>query len=198
MPTDTWNSDSRSRRPNGKDALAGIKTGETPRLQRPALNDQLTAAEIFHDHEIAIAVGVEPLLSRESGHDDIRALLVAEAHHLEGRGAGAVDRAVGFLVGVELVNDVNRLSRHAESRHESVVGHDRFVFQAGAGDQVVELHAEKDFPLVAQLAGEFLGHPVKILPLIQRPLEKITKLGVNRVRVIVAQEAEAGVDLLLY
>ena len=179
-------------------ALAVVEPREAARLERASLHDEAACAEVFHDHQIAEAVGVEPLAGLEAGHHHIGVLLVAEAHHLEWRGSGAVDRGVRLLVGIQLVNDVDRLRGHAEPRHEGVIRDHRLVFQPGPGDEIVKLHAEQDFSLVAQLAGKFLGHLVEVLPLVQSAPEEVAQFGIHRLRIVVAQEAQAGVDLLLH
>jgi len=52
-----------------------------------------------------------------------------------------------FLRGVQLINDVDRLRRHPELRHERVKRDDLFLFQPRLGNQIVELHAEHDLAL---------------------------------------------------
>ena len=168
-----------------KHALSCVEACKAARFQGAALNDEGAAAEVFNNDEVAVAVGVQPLVGREVGEHDIVFLLEAEAHHFEGGCAGAVDRGVGFVVSVELVNDIDRLRGHAEARHEFVIGYDGFAFQAGPGDEVVELNAEKDFAFVTQAAGQTLSHGVEILLLLQSIAEQLAELGVNGIRVVI-------------
>ena len=104
---------------------------------------------------------------------------------------------VVLVVGIELINDVDRLRRHAELRHERIIGDDLFLLQPGLRDQVVKLHAEHDLALVVELGGELLGHRIEILLLVKRLAKELSQFGVNGFRIVVAQKAQAGVDFLL-
>ena len=96
-----------------------------------------------------------------------------------------------------MVNDVDRLRRHAEARHEFVIGHDGFAFQPCPGYEVVKLNPKQNLAFVAQATGQTLSHGVEILLLLQRIAEQLAQLGVNGIWVVITQKAEAGVDLLL-
>ena len=72
-------------------ALPGVEACKAAGLQGAALHDECASAEVFDNDEVAVAVGVQPLVRREVGEHDIIVFLEAEAHHFERRGAGAVD-----------------------------------------------------------------------------------------------------------
>ena len=102
-----------------------------------------------------------------------------------------VDRRIRILRRVELVNDVYRLRRHAELRHERIERDDLLLLQTSLRDQVVELNSEHDLALRAQLRAEFLRHGGEILLLVKRLPEQLSQLRVNRLRIIVTQKTEA-------
>ena len=96
-----------------------------------------------------------------------------------------------------MVNDVDRLRGHAEARHEFVIGHDGFAFQPRPSDEVVELNPKQNLAFITQAAGQTLSHGVEVLLLLQRIAEQLAELGVNGIRVVITQKAEARIDLLL-
>ena len=96
-----------------------------------------------------------------------------------------VNRRIRILRRVELVNDVDRLRRHAELRHEGIERDDLLLLQTSLGDQVVKLNAEHDLALRAQLRAEFLPHGGEVLLLVKRLPEQLSQLGVNSLRIIV-------------
>ena len=108
-----------------------------------------------------------------------------------------VDAHVVLVVRIELINDIDGLGSHAELRHERIVGDDLFLLQAGLGNQVVELDSQKNLSLVFEVGGELLSDGVEVLVLVQRIAKKLPQFGINGVRIVVAQEAQARVDLLL-
>jgi hypothetical protein len=59
---------------------------------------------------------------------------------------------------VELVDDIDRLSRHPQLRHERIVGNDLLLLHAGLGDQIIKLNTEHDFPILAHFLGEPFRH----------------------------------------
>ena len=96
-----------------------------------------------------------------------------------------------------MVNDIDGLCGHAQLRHERVKRDDLFLFQAGLRDQIVELDAEHDLAIGAQRGGQLLRHRGEILLFVKRLPKKHAQLGVDGLRVIVAEKAEAGVNFLL-
>ena len=144
-----------------------------------------------------IAKGEQPVASAQALERDIGRAIRAEGNRLERRSAPLIDLLVGVLRGIELVNDIDRLRRHPELRHERVEGDDLVLFQAGLRNQIVELDPEHDLAIRAERGGELLRHRGEILLLVERLAEEHPQLGINGFRIIVAQEAEAGVDLLL-
>ena len=180
-----------------EDTLAVIEAGKVAGLERAALHDEISAAQIFQNHQIAVAVGVEFFPCGEVHQGDIRVFGMSEAHHLERRGSGLVDRHVGLVIRIQLVDNINRLGRHPELRHERIVSNYLILLEASLGDQIVELDAEENLPLVAELAGELLRHFVEILLFVKGVPEKPAEFGINRIRIVVAEEAEAGIDFLL-
>ena len=69
-----------------------------------------------------------------------------------------VKTGIGRFVGVELIDDIDGLRRHAESPREIVVGGNLVGTHAGAGDEIVELDAQQDLAVIAQFRGELDGH----------------------------------------
>ena len=122
--------------------------------------------------------------------------LRAEGDRFERRSAALIDLLVGILRGIQLVNDVDRLRRHPELRHEGVKCDDLFLLQTGLGNQVVELHPEHDLAIGAKRRRELLRHRGEVLLLVKRLPKKHPQLRVDRLRIIVTKEAEAGVDFL--
>ena len=104
---------------------------------------------------------------------------------------------ISLIVGIELVDDIDCLRSHSQPPHEIVIGRHLLGLQSGAVDQIEELHPEQNFPIVAELAGELRRHCSEILLLFQRLPEKLAELGVNRLRIVVAQKAKTRVNLLL-
>ena len=96
-----------------------------------------------------------------------------------------------------MVNDVDRLRRHAQLRHERVKRDDLFLLQARLRNQIVKLHAEHDLAIGAELRRKLLRHRGKVLLLVKRLPKKLAQLRVDRFRIIVAKEPKARVDLLL-
>ena len=96
-----------------------------------------------------------------------------------------------------MINNIDRLRRHAELRHEGVKRDDLLLLQSGLRNQIVKLNAEHDFAFRAQLRGELLRHRGEILLLVKRLPEKFAQLRVNRFRIIVTQKAKARVDFFL-
>ncbi len=139
----------------------------------------------------------EPLVALQSLELHVRGTVRAEGQRLERRLPLLVDAAVGFLGGVELIDDVDRLRRHAELRHERVERDHLRALHAGLRDEVVELHAEHHLALRAQFRRELGGHRAEVLIFVERLAEKLAQLGIDGLRIIVAQEAERRVDLLL-
>ena len=83
---------------------------------------------------------------------------VAERERFERGRAVLVDRRIGILRSIELINDVDRLRRHPELRHERIEGNDLLLLQTGLRDQIVKLNAEHDLALRAQLGSQLLRH----------------------------------------
>ena len=96
-----------------------------------------------------------------------------------------------------MVNNIDRLRRHAELRHERIERDDLFLLQSRLRNQIIKLNAEHDLALRAELRGEFLRHRAEVLLLVKRLPEKFAQLGINRFRIIVTQKAKARVDLFL-
>ena len=96
-----------------------------------------------------------------------------------------------------MINDVDRLGRHAELRHERVKRDDLFLLQARLRNQIVKLHAEHDLAIGAELGRQLLRHRGEILLLVKRLPEELAQLRVDRFRIIVTKEPKARVDLFL-
>ena len=104
---------------------------------------------------------------------------------------------IGLLVGIELVDDIDGLGRHAEAPHEVMVGRYLLNLHPRTGDQIVELHAEQDLAIITQLRGELRRHGPQILLLLESLAEELAEFGVDRLGIVIAQEAEARIDFLL-
>ena len=102
-----------------EDPLAGEDAAEVAVLQNPALHDQVPAGKILENDEILVAIGQDALGLAQPGKQNIAAVRRAKAHHFERRGSLVIDADVVLVVGVELINDVDRLGGHAELRHET-------------------------------------------------------------------------------
>ena len=154
---------------------------------------------VFKQNQVMKAEGHEAFGPLKALECHVGVPIRAESDRFEGRLALLIDGfiRITFIRGIELINDVDRLGGHPELRHEGVKGHDLLLLHAGAADEIVKLHTEHHFPLGAQLRGELLRHGREVLLLVQRLAEKTAQLGIDGFRVIVAQEAERGVDFIL-
>jgi hypothetical protein len=74
-----------------------------------------------------ITKGEEAIGPGEALQGHVRRAVRPERKCLERGGAALVNRGVGILRGIQLVNDVDRLRRHAELRHERIKGDDLFL-----------------------------------------------------------------------
>ena len=88
-----------------------------------------------------------------------------------------------------MINNVDRLRRHAQLRHERIKGDNLFLLEARLRNQIVKLDAQHDLAIGAELRGKFLRHRAEILLLIKRLAEKLAQLGINSFRIIVAKKA---------
>ncbi len=180
-----------------QDALPGIDPAKAAAGQRPAADGDGLRAVILEQDQIVITKGEQPIGSGQALDRDVGRAIRPEGNRLERGSAALVDLLVGILRGVQLINDIDRLRRHPELRHERVERDDLVLLQAGLGNQIVELHPEHDLAIRAERGRELLRHGGEILLLVERLPEKHPQLRINRFRIIVTQEAEAGVDLFL-
>ena len=177
--------------------LAGIDAAEFARFEQSPLDDEALRGEVLQDDQVVVAVGEQPLVGRELAQGHIAPVGIAEGKGLQRGDAVVEERRVGLFVRIELVDDVDRLGGHAELAHEIMVGGDLLRLHPGAGDQVEELDAEQDLPVIAQFEGELGSHDSQILLLLERLPEEPPQLGIDGLRIVVAQESEAGIDFLL-
>ena len=145
-----------------------------------------------------MAVGGEAVFPGQLAHLHVCFRVGAESDHLERRGIRLEKLAArGQCVAVELVNDVDRLRGRAELLHERVIGRHVVRVHPGAMHEVVELDAEEDLAVLAQLVPQLPRHGPEVLLFVQSLAEKLAQFGINRLGIVVTQEPEAGVDLLL-
>ena len=92
-------------------------------------SDEGLGADVFEKDEVLETEGRESVSVGGGFEDDIGGLFASEDETFEGLGGGfgSRDRFFVELAGVELVDDVNRLSGDAEVGHEKVEG-DELVF----------------------------------------------------------------------
>ena len=100
-------------------------------------------------------------------------------------------------VAVELVNDVDGLRRRAQLLHERVVGGHVVGVHSRPVNEVVKLDAEEHFAVLAEFAAQFARHGGEVGLLLQGLPEEGAQLGIDRLRVVVAQEAQTRIDFLL-
>ena len=53
---------------------------------------------------------------------------VTEADQFQWGSPSAENGRIRFVIGIKLVDDIDRLCGHSQSRHEGVVGHDSIIF----------------------------------------------------------------------
>lgn len=106
-----------------------------------------------------------------------------------------INANIVLVVGVQLIDNVNGLGGHPQLRHKRVISNYLFLLKSCLGDQVIELHSQKDLTLVIEIYGELLGNRVEILLFVQGLSEELAQLRIDGVRIIVAEESKAGIDL---
>ena len=122
-------------------------------------------------------------------------MLGRDAQHLQRLTAfGAKVLLQRIVSGIELINDIDRLGRDAQVRHEQVKLDHLPLVRGRSGDQQIELHPEQDFLLHGQTAPQLLGPLIQILGSLQSFEIAATQVGINGFRIVVAQVAETGVD----
>ena len=144
-----------------------------------------------------ITEGEKAIIPRQAFQSHVSCAVRAEGKRFERRRAPLINRSVGIFRSIQLINDVDRLRSHAELRHEGVERDDLLLLQPRLRDQIVKLHAEHDLAIGAELCGKFLRHRAKVLLLVKRLAKKLTQLGVDGFRIIVAKKPEARIDFLL-
>ena len=179
------------------DALAGVDPAERPRPERAAPDDEAFGALVFEKDQVVVSERDEAFLAREALEFHVGDVVGSEGEGFERGLAVLIDRFVGLLVGVELVNDVDGLRRHAQERHKPVVGHHLLLIEPGLGDEVVELDPEHDLAFGAQLVGQLKRHRVEVLLFVERLPKEFAQFRVHRLRVVIPQEPQRRVDFLL-
>ena len=181
-----------------RDALARIDPREFFRPHRASLHGDRVVAEIFHDDQLAVAVGRDAVVAVQLPQLHIDPGPCPEEKHLQRRGIRLEKLGVRRRgVAVELVDDVDGLRARAHLIHERVIGRHVVLAHARPVHQVVELDTEEDFPVVAQFPFELPRRLREVGLLPQGLLEKLAQFRVDRLGIVVAQKTEARVDLLL-
>ena len=129
-------------------ALTRIDATELRGFQQPTLHDQAFGGEILEDDEIVVPVGQELFPGGEILEGDIALCRITEAQHLQ-RGYPLVEKfRISLIVGIELIDNVDGLRRHAEFAHEIMIGRHLFGLEAGSVDEVEELDSEQNFSVI--------------------------------------------------
>ena len=145
-----------------------------------------------------MTVGGKTVFPGQFEHLHVRFRSRAEGNHFERRGVCLEKLATrSQRVAVELVNDVDRLRGRAELLHERVIGRHVVRVHPGTMHEVVELDAEENLAVFAQLVPQLPGHGPEVLLFVQGLAEKLAQFGVDRLGIVVAQESEARIDFLL-
>ena len=171
-----------------QDALTRKDAAKVAVFQHAPLHNQIPGRKILEDDQIFVAISKDALRFAQAGKQNIAAVRWTEANDLKRRGSLVIDADVILVVGVELINDVDRLGRHAQLGHEGIVRDDLFLLQACLGDQVVKLNAEEDLSFVIEVGRELLSDRVEVLMLVQRLAKELSQLGINRVGIVIAQK----------
>ena len=95
------------------------------------------------------------------------------------------------------MDDLDRLRGHPEVLHETVEDRHLLLALLGAGDDVVELHAEHDLLLRGEHPAELLGHRIQVLLLPERFAELPAHVFIDGSGESVPQQPEHGVHFLL-
>ena len=178
------------------DALARIDPAERPGPQGPASDHDSFRALVFEEDQVVVAERHQFFLRSEAAQTDVGGLVASKAQAFQGGLTMLVDRFVGFLARVELVDNVDGLSCHPQLRHEPVVRNHLLLVEACPRNQVVQLDAQHDFSLRAQLGAQLRRHRRQVMLLIERLAEQFAQLGVHGLRVVVPEESQGGINLL--
>ena len=144
-----------------------------------------------------VAVNQQPVAGRQITEKHVRVRFGGKNQCLQRRSAFLEHRRVGRFRGVELINDVNGLCRHADAGHELVERDDLIRLLFGAANEVPELDAKENLAVGAELRVELGRHRVQVRLLVQRLPELFPQLRVNGLGIVVPHETQAGIDLLL-
>ena len=177
-----------------QDSLPRINSAESAAHQRPAAHGNILAAVILEQDQVAIAKRHQPIALRQIFHPHVRFSVARKRERFQRRRAALINRRVGIFGRVQLVNDVDRLRRHAELRHKRIKRDHLFLFQPGLRNEIVKLDAEHDFALGRQLHAQLLRHRRQILLLVKRLPEKLAELGINGFGIIVPQKSKTRVN----
>ena len=96
-----------------------------------------------------IAKGQQPVVVGQAFQRHIGVSIRAERKRFQRRGAVLINRRIGILRGVELINDVDRLRRHPELGHEGIKCDHLVLLLASLRNQVIKLNPEHDFAIGA-------------------------------------------------
>ena len=142
-----------------RDALARIDAREFLRPDRASLHGDRVVAEIFHDDQLAVAVGRDAVVAVQLAQLHVDPGPCTEKKNLQRRGACLEKLGVRRRgVAVQLVDNVDRLRACAQLVHERVIRRHVVLAHASPVHQIVKLDAEQDFPIVAQFPFEFPRH----------------------------------------
>ena len=141
-----------------------------------------------------ITKGEEPIVPVQAFQNNVGRAVGPERNRFQRRRAPLIDRGVGILRGIELINDIDRLRGHPELGHERVKCDDLFLLQPRLRNQVVELHAQHDLAIRAKRRRKLLRHRAEVLLFVKRLTKQLPELRVDRFRIIVTKEPETGVD----
>ena len=115
-----------------------------------------------------VAVDEQPVVLGQVAERHVGGIVWAEGQELQRRGPLLEHGGIGVLRGIELVDDVDGLRRHAQTRHELVEGDDLPGLLVRAADEVPQLDAQEDLAVWAELAVELGRHRVEVGLLVER------------------------------
>ncbi len=97
-----------------KDALSGINPAETSAQERPAPHRDRLAGVVLEQDQIVITKGEEPIIPAQTFQDHVGRAVGPKGKRFQRRRAALVNGAVGIFGRIQLINDIDRLRRHAE------------------------------------------------------------------------------------
>ena len=181
-------------------ALAEIEPAEFAFPQLASSSQHGFPSGVFEQHKVAQPKNRYRLMLRQIIENQIGRRPAADPQRLERLHRHRLRKTNSIrsrFTGVELVNQPDRLGRHPQAGHEQVKLLQHLRRHARPRNQHVKLHPEQHFFLWFEQALEVRGDFREVLRLVQRPLIVRLQLARKPRRQVVAQEAQAGIDVRL-